>query len=103
MTGGPWVYQQSEAGDGVDSFPLYTVGYYDPTGRWEPESDHTTAEAAAARVHYLNGGEDPPRKGAESETCPTCEGRGEVPRDHPPGHEPGTACGPSCGWCGGCS
>lgn len=35
---------------------LYTVGFYDPAGKWHPESDHETAEAAAARVHYLNGG-----------------------------------------------
>jgi hypothetical protein len=35
---------------------LYTVGYYDPYGKWIPESDHETAEKAAERVHYLNGG-----------------------------------------------
>lgn len=35
---------------------LYTVGFYAPDGTWHPESDHETAEAAAARVHYLNGG-----------------------------------------------
>lgn len=51
-----WVYLQSEAGDGADALPLWTVGYYDPSGRWQPDSDHLSAEAAAARVHYLNGG-----------------------------------------------
>lgn len=35
---------------------LYTVGFYDPSGEWIPESDHSTAESAAERVHYLNGG-----------------------------------------------
>lgn len=35
---------------------LYTVGFYGPDGKWNPDSDHETAEAAAARVHYLNGG-----------------------------------------------
>ena len=35
---------------------LFTVGHYDPDGRWIPESDHTDSEAAAARVNYLNGG-----------------------------------------------
>jgi hypothetical protein len=35
---------------------LYTVGFYDPTGKWQPESDHETSEDAAKRVHYLNGG-----------------------------------------------
>lgn len=34
----------------------YTVGFYSPNGEWHPESDHDTAEEAAARVHYLNGG-----------------------------------------------
>jgi len=35
---------------------LFTVGFYLPNGKWEPESDHATREEAAARVHYLNGG-----------------------------------------------
>lgn len=50
-----YVYIQSEhmAEDGCD---LFTVGFYDPSGRWQPESDHETSEAAAERVHYLNGG-----------------------------------------------
>ena len=44
-----WVYWNSEPG-------LWTVGHYTPDGSREPESDHATPEAAAARVHYLNGG-----------------------------------------------
>ncbi|MBO1005630.1 hypothetical protein [Pseudogracilibacillus auburnensis] len=43
-----WVYLQSEPG-------LYTVGFYKPDGKWEPESDHASREEAAERVHYLNG------------------------------------------------
>lgn len=35
----------------------YTVGFYDPNGQWHPEGDYETKEAAAARVHYLNGGD----------------------------------------------
>lgn len=35
---------------------LWTVGFYDPEGKWHPESDHDTADKAAERVHYLNGG-----------------------------------------------
>jgi hypothetical protein len=35
---------------------LFTVGFYSPDGRFQSEGDHNTAEAAAARVHYLNGG-----------------------------------------------
>ena len=44
-----WVYIQSEPS-------LWTVGHYDPKGKWEPESDHSSCENAARRCHYLNGG-----------------------------------------------
>ena len=43
-----YVYILSEPG-------LYTVGFYDPSGRWHPDSDHNDREKAAARVAYLNG------------------------------------------------
>ncbi|MCF2522339.1 hypothetical protein [Bradyrhizobium sp. G127] len=46
---GSWVYVRSEAS-------LWTVGFYDPDGHWQPESDHPTANDADRRVHYLNGG-----------------------------------------------
>lgn len=45
-----YVYKQFEPG-------LWTVGFYDPSGAWYPESDHDSTEAAAERVHYLNGGQ----------------------------------------------
>ena len=45
-----WVYIKSEPG-------LWTVGFYAPNGEWNTDSDHSTSEAAADRVHYLNGGE----------------------------------------------
>ena len=35
---------------------LWTVGFYDPQGKWQPESDHETSESAADRVRWLNGG-----------------------------------------------
>jgi len=35
---------------------LYTVGFYDPSGRWYPESDWSIREEAIEKVHYLNGG-----------------------------------------------
>jgi hypothetical protein len=35
---------------------LWTVGFYSPDGRWNPESDHESKDKAAERVHYLNGG-----------------------------------------------
>lgn len=44
-----WLYKKSEP-------TLWTVGFYDPSGRWQPESDHGSEEEAARRVHYLNGG-----------------------------------------------
>ena len=43
-----YVYRQFEPG-------LWTVGFYDPQGKWIPESDHDTAESAAKRVSMLNG------------------------------------------------
>lgn len=46
-----YVYIKSEAN-------LWTVGFYLPSGKFEPESDHKTAEDAARRVNYLNGGCD---------------------------------------------
>ncbi len=46
-----YIYRQTETNPN-----LYTVGHYDPEGNWEPESDHSKSEDAAARVRYLNGG-----------------------------------------------
>ncbi len=40
----------------ISEHNLYTVGFYDPSGRFMPESDCGSKEAAAYRVHYLNGG-----------------------------------------------
>jgi hypothetical protein len=47
-----YVYIRSEPG-------LYTVGFYDPQGKWHPESDHESKKEAAKRVNYLNGGKEP--------------------------------------------
>ena len=38
---------------------LYTVGFYDPAGKWHPDSDHEDREIAAERVAFLNGGPKP--------------------------------------------
>ena len=46
---GQYVYIKTEPG-------LWTVGFYDPRGKFVSESDHESSEDAAARVHYLNGG-----------------------------------------------
>lgn len=50
-----WVYRAPLVSNRGDPF---VVGHYSPSGIWEAESDHTTAEEAAKRVHYLNGGTD---------------------------------------------
>ena len=44
-----YIYERSEPG-------LYTVGFYDPSGKWHSDSDHADRQDAAARVNYLNGG-----------------------------------------------
>ncbi len=35
---------------------IWTVGFYNPVGEFEPESDHDSKEEAAERVAFLNGG-----------------------------------------------
>lgn len=45
-----YVYIKSEPG-------LWTVGFFDPNGNWQPESDHSSTEEAAKRVAWLNGGD----------------------------------------------
>lgn len=44
-----YIYIKSEPG-------LWTVGFYDPQGVFQSESDHDSKEEAARRVHWLNGG-----------------------------------------------
>jgi len=50
-----YVYKQTEHSPDHD---LFTVGYYDPSGKFQPESDHNKSEDAAERVIILNGGWD---------------------------------------------
>lgn len=58
---GHYVYIKSEPG-------LWTVGFYDPQGRWLSESDHNNTDNAASRVAWLNGGgSTPPKIAVESE------------------------------------
>jgi len=49
MINSVWVYIKSEPN-------LWTVGFYNPDGKWQPESDHVSSDRAAKRVHYLNSG-----------------------------------------------
>ena len=46
-----WVFIESEPG-------LWTVGFYDPKGKWHSDSDWDDKAMARSRVHYLNGGND---------------------------------------------
>ena len=43
-----YVYIQTESN-------LWTVGFYDPSGKWVTESDHDAPWKAANRVAWLNG------------------------------------------------
>lgn len=43
-----YVYLQTEP-------QLFTVGFFDPNGKWHPESDYNLREDAANRVAFLNG------------------------------------------------
>ncbi len=47
-----YVYIESESAP----HELWTVGHYDPAGKWIAESDHRSRQEAAARVRALNGG-----------------------------------------------
>lgn len=59
---------------------LYTVGFYGPAGEWHPESDHSTADLAAVRVAFLNGGSVTPspyaprHPDASWTPCQSCRG-----------------------------
>ncbi len=46
---GVWIYRKTEHG-------LWTVGFYDPQGKWHSESDHDAPGDAANHVNWLNGG-----------------------------------------------
>lgn len=64
-----WIYLRSEPG-------LYTVGFYDPEGKWHPESDFNRTEQAAARCHYLNGGSPPLTPTEKRHGCDLAEQHG---------------------------
>ena len=38
---------------------LFTVGHYDPTGKWHPHSDHSNIEEAENKAAFLNGNMNP--------------------------------------------
>jgi len=43
-----WCYRRTEP-------LLFTVGFYDPQGKWHTDSDHNSKAEAASRVSFLNG------------------------------------------------
>ena len=47
---------------------LWTVGFYRPCGDWEPDSDHSSQDEAADRVHFLNGGDTPALEPVSNQT-----------------------------------
>lgn len=66
-----YVYIESEPG-------LWTVGFYDPNGKWVPSSDHNREVEASNRVIALNGGAAAPQLPPLVEKCPRCEGNGFI-------------------------
>lgn len=51
---------------------LWTVGFYDPAGKWHPESDHASGEEAHNRAAYLNGRQEPVEADADGGGLATC-------------------------------
>lgn len=51
-----YVYLHTEHSSEHD---LYTVGFYDPNGKWVPESDWSERKEAGDRASYLNGSSKP--------------------------------------------
>jgi hypothetical protein len=43
-----WLFRRSALG-------MWTVGFYDPHGRWQPVSDYNDLDMAATICHWLNG------------------------------------------------
>lgn len=52
-----YIYIKTEQcdGHGLCLPGVWTVGFYDPDGKFQTDSDHNNREDAAKRVHYLNG------------------------------------------------
>lgn len=63
MNATQYVYVKSEPG-------IWTVGFYDPSGKWHSDSDHDSKQEAASRVAWLNGHEKNSEDAIEG-TCRT--------------------------------
>ncbi len=53
-----WLYRATSPG-------VWEVGFFDSTGDWCVESAHPQPNAAADRVHWLNGGDSAPDAGRQ--------------------------------------
>ena len=51
-----WVIKYDRNKDLVHGGGIWTVGYHNPQGEWEPHRDFSTQDDAARYVHWLNGG-----------------------------------------------
>jgi len=53
-----WVYRQSYGIKPTDPGAKFQIGYYKPPGNeWITINEHTSQEAAALEVHFMNGGD----------------------------------------------
>lgn len=53
-----YIYMQTEKRDHDNPTGLWTVGFYDPDGKFQTEDDYSSKAGAVERVHYLNGGNE---------------------------------------------
>ena len=65
MAGVSYVYAKTEIN-------VWTVGFWDPAGRWYAESNHSDPDKAAARVIALNGQKRPSGRQPKPTKCRKC-------------------------------
>lgn len=56
IDGEPITMQKANKLSPLTTREFWTLVFYDPTGKFEPESDWDSPQEAADRVHWLNGG-----------------------------------------------
>jgi hypothetical protein len=55
-----WLHRPTSPDTSTTTRSAWEVGFFDVTGDWCPESVHVEPGPAAARVHWLNGGDTVP-------------------------------------------
>ena len=63
-----WVYRRLD--DWERDSGEYGVGFYDPGGEWHGDKEFADIDSAAARCHWLNGGDDAPMEEQDVTTRP---------------------------------